>query len=223
MSMPHDSSHNSFSEFMGQSLSEQEKLEVDYWGPLSALVVEFLHARAERDMTQTEIARLMGTRQSVISRFENMGRKPNYDFLARLAKALGGRLGMTLEADFAVKVPRNKRARVNEIAEETGLSTEHILKTALVVGLDRIIRERRDDGQWARSDGAVARSGWMVDGSDTQRRYQDITIVQGEGYLFPVTPDRTTTYAAYDVLPMTTGPIEPCDIRGSAPVVATAE
>ncbi|PJE63880.1 transcriptional regulator [Candidatus Roizmanbacteria bacterium CG10_big_fil_rev_8_21_14_0_10_45_7] len=47
-----------------------------------------IKARIERGLTQAEIAKRMGTKQSVISRVERANTVPSLSFLKRLAQAL---------------------------------------------------------------------------------------------------------------------------------------
>lgn len=51
-----------------------------------------IKARIERGLTQSEIAKRMNTKQSVISRVENAKTVPSLSFLKRLAKALNASL-----------------------------------------------------------------------------------------------------------------------------------
>ncbi len=51
-----------------------------------------IKARVERGMTQKDIAKAMGTKQSVISRVENARTTPSLSFLKRLAEVLGASL-----------------------------------------------------------------------------------------------------------------------------------
>lgn len=46
-------------------------------------------ARGKRGLSQAELAQKLHTKQSVISRVENVGTTPSLSFLKRLAKALG--------------------------------------------------------------------------------------------------------------------------------------
>jgi len=51
-----------------------------------------MRARIEKGLTQEELAKKMGTKQSVISRFESGNANPSLAFLKRLAGALGARV-----------------------------------------------------------------------------------------------------------------------------------
>lgn len=51
-----------------------------------------IKARIKKGLTQTEVARLMSTKQSVISRVENARTTPSLAFLKRLAGVLGASL-----------------------------------------------------------------------------------------------------------------------------------
>ena len=56
------------------------------------------HARAAAGISQTELARHAGTRQSVISAIENGAQTPGGIMLARIAHALGGTLTIHVAA-----------------------------------------------------------------------------------------------------------------------------
>ncbi len=55
-----------------------------------------IEKRNQDGLTQRELARRMGTKQSVISRFESGKTNPTLDFLYRLADALGTELKITV-------------------------------------------------------------------------------------------------------------------------------
>jgi|BarGraNGADG00212_1021973.scaffolds.fasta_scaffold29125_3 ribosome-binding protein aMBF1 (putative translation factor) len=56
----------------------------------------FYETRAAAGLSQTELARRMGTSQPVIARIEGGGSTPTVDMLDRLARATGKRLEITL-------------------------------------------------------------------------------------------------------------------------------
>lgn len=56
------------------------------------------NARTNAGLSQTELARRAGTRQSVISAIENGAQAPGGVMLARIAHALGGTLGISVAA-----------------------------------------------------------------------------------------------------------------------------
>ncbi|MGC1574555.1 MAG: helix-turn-helix transcriptional regulator [Beijerinckiaceae bacterium] len=66
--------------------------EYDRLGPVYALVGAMVEARHEVGLTQDEIARRMGTTQSVIARLENAHHLPSLDLVTRYAAALGRRI-----------------------------------------------------------------------------------------------------------------------------------
>lgn len=58
----------------------------------------FYDARTGAGLTQTELARRMGTTQPTIARIEGGGRMPTLDMLERLATAVGRHLDISLTA-----------------------------------------------------------------------------------------------------------------------------
>ena len=66
--------------------------------PASVLRREMIAARMRAQLTQRELARRMGTTQSVIARLELGGRSPNIKTLRRLAEVTGSRLVVRFDA-----------------------------------------------------------------------------------------------------------------------------
>ena len=55
-----------------------------------------IQKRLDKKLTQTQLAKRLGTRQSAISRLEGMGALPSLSFLRRVAKVLGAELKVEL-------------------------------------------------------------------------------------------------------------------------------
>jgi len=66
-------------------------------GPEFALVSALVMARSRAKLTQAELASLMGTTESAISRLESGRSKPSTRTLERYADATGHRLSIRLE------------------------------------------------------------------------------------------------------------------------------
>lgn len=60
------------------------------------LICKMIDARISEGMTQAQLARKVGTKQGAISRFESGAANPTYDFLSKLASALGRKLSIDL-------------------------------------------------------------------------------------------------------------------------------
>ena len=118
-----------------QYLESDNKNELDYWDPLSKIILESIELRDSKDMTQADLATAMQTRQSVISRFENMGRLPNYDFIARLSIALNHSPGMTLYGDYMAVVPIEKQLLIKKLADKENISTRKFVQVILDQGI----------------------------------------------------------------------------------------
>jgi len=61
-------------------------------GPEFNLIVMFIRKRVEKGLSQKELAKKIGTKQSAISRLESGGYNPSLAFLRKVAKALNTRL-----------------------------------------------------------------------------------------------------------------------------------
>ncbi len=68
-----------------------DALEVEF-----SLIWQILRKRIEKDISQEEFAKRLGTNQSAISRLESGTYNPSLKFLKRVAKALGAELKITL-------------------------------------------------------------------------------------------------------------------------------
>ncbi len=84
------------------AMTDAERAEYDA-GTVEAearlLLAELVYnARTTAGLSQTELARRAGTRQSVISAIENGAQAPGGVMLARIARALGGTLGIHIAA-----------------------------------------------------------------------------------------------------------------------------
>jgi predicted transcriptional regulator len=53
------------------------------------IIEEIITARQEKNLTQKDLAELVGTRQSNISRLESGNYNPTLEFLNKIAKAIG--------------------------------------------------------------------------------------------------------------------------------------
>ncbi len=56
------------------------------------IIKEIIQVRKEKNMTQKELAELVGTRQSNISRLESGNYNPSIDFINKIARAMGKEL-----------------------------------------------------------------------------------------------------------------------------------
>jgi len=77
------------------------KAEYDRLGPIVAVVGEMVEARQDAGLTQADLAKRMGTSQSVIARLENARHMPTFDMVARYASAIGRRIDIRLVPDKA--------------------------------------------------------------------------------------------------------------------------
>ena len=71
--------------------AEYEKLKPEF-----TLALALIRAREKAGMTQAEVAKHMGTTQSVVARLESAGTVPNLKTLERYAKAVGKRVEVKL-------------------------------------------------------------------------------------------------------------------------------
>lgn len=77
-------------------LDEEFKTEYDKLQPRYEIISQIINARKEQNMTQSELARKVGTQKSNISRLESGNYNPSLDFLIKVAHSLGKELKITL-------------------------------------------------------------------------------------------------------------------------------
>lgn len=76
--------------------TEYERLKPEF-----ALALALIKAREKAGMTQAQVARRMGTTQSVVARIEGGGNLPNLRTLERYASAVGRRIEVKLRENPA--------------------------------------------------------------------------------------------------------------------------
>lgn len=89
--------NNSFTSWKKQMLLNPAiKDEYDTLQPEMAVIRAVILARIKKQLTQQELAKRMGTKQSVISRLESGRSNPSIAFLKKLAEALDTKLQIKL-------------------------------------------------------------------------------------------------------------------------------
>jgi len=83
-------------------LSDVEtRTEYDALADEFAIARELIAARARAGMSQSEVAQLMGTTQSVVARLESGKRPPSMRTVERFAQAVGGHAVLRIESKAA--------------------------------------------------------------------------------------------------------------------------
>lgn len=77
-------------------LDEEFKAEYDRLQPRYEVISQIINARKEQNMTQSELAKKVGTQKSNISRLESGNYNPSLDFLIKVAHSLGKELKITM-------------------------------------------------------------------------------------------------------------------------------
>jgi len=120
----------------------ENKEEIDFWSPYASLIMEHIELRNKFDFSQAILAEKLQTKQSVISRFENMGRLPSYDFLTRLSNVYKHKLGVTLFGDFMAVVPLKKQELIRQWAKEKKQRTDNFVQELLE---EQITKKEKDN------------------------------------------------------------------------------
>jgi DNA-binding XRE family transcriptional regulator len=88
----------SFQEHKKRMLRDPEvRREYERLGPEYELIEEMLRKRIEKKMSQADLARKIGTKQSAISRVESGNGNPTLAFMQKIAEAFGSRLSISFE------------------------------------------------------------------------------------------------------------------------------
>jgi predicted transcriptional regulator len=88
-----------FKEYKKAAFEQDSALKAEYnaLAPQYELIKEVIAARIEQNISQTELARRAGTKQSNISRFESGNYNPSLAFLVKIAEALGKELSVSIQ------------------------------------------------------------------------------------------------------------------------------
>lgn len=93
MIKPKDRKHLDFEIWEKEALKDPTfKAEYDKLEPEFAIIEALLEARVKKHMTQDQLAKRIGTKQSAIARLESGNANPSIGFLQKLAEALGKKL-----------------------------------------------------------------------------------------------------------------------------------
>lgn len=85
----------SWTQLRQELLKDQEvKKEYDKLERRYALIEKVVEARIKRKMTQAQLAKKVGTKQSAIARLESGNVNPSLNFMERIAVALGLKLNI---------------------------------------------------------------------------------------------------------------------------------
>lgn len=86
-----------FDDILKESLNDPEfkkeydALEIEY-----SIIAQVIQKRLDRGLSQKQLAEKIGTKQSAISRLEGGNISPSIAFLEKVAKALGGKLQISI-------------------------------------------------------------------------------------------------------------------------------
>ena len=70
----------------------------DKLAPRYAVISQLIAARIKNKMTQQDVARKVGTKQSAIARLESGGVNPSLEFLQKIAQVMGYKLTVRLSS-----------------------------------------------------------------------------------------------------------------------------
>ena len=88
----------SFEEMKADMLKNEEfKAEYEKLKPRYEVIDQIIRARKEQNMTQSELAKRVGTQKSNISRLESGNYNPSLDFLIKVAESLGKSLSVQIK------------------------------------------------------------------------------------------------------------------------------
>ena len=77
-------------------LDNEFKEEYDRLKPRYDVISQIIEARKENNMTQSDLAKMVGTQKSNISRLESGNYNPSLDMLIKVARCLGKELSIQL-------------------------------------------------------------------------------------------------------------------------------
>lgn len=88
----------SFEEMKTDLLKDEEfKVEYEKLKPRYEAIEQIIKARKEQNITQSELAKRVGTQKSNISKLESGNYNPSLDFLTKVAESLGKSLSVQIK------------------------------------------------------------------------------------------------------------------------------
>ena len=88
----------SFGEIKMDMFKDEEfKAEYEKLKPRYEAIEQIIKARKEQNLTQSELAKRVGTQKSNISRLESGNYNPSLDFLTKIAESLGKNLSVQIK------------------------------------------------------------------------------------------------------------------------------
>lgn len=86
----------SFKQFKNQLLKDPKiKAEYNKFAPEYQLIQEVIRKRLQQGLSQSQLAKIIGTQQSAISRLESGSYNPSLSFLVRVAKAFNSTVNIS--------------------------------------------------------------------------------------------------------------------------------
>lgn len=113
-----------YKEYMDQEFAKNPKLQEEYekWQPEFEIIRKFMEARIDRGLTQKELGKLCGMKQSNISRLESGEYNPTLSVLKRIAEALDCHLYLEL---------RRKNQLSSDNGNELSLKTQGVFSESM--------------------------------------------------------------------------------------------
>lgn len=93
------SKYLSFEDYLKEEFRKDPLLKVEYdrLGPEYEIIESIIRKRIEKKMSQKQLAKRMGTKQSAVSRLESGNYNPSLAFLKKVSTALGGKLHVYIQ------------------------------------------------------------------------------------------------------------------------------
>lgn len=112
-----------YEDYIRQNDSKYNEL-LELYDALSSFLTDYESLKNRQSLTQKDIAEVMGTTQSAISRIESMKTNPTYKQLLKMSNAVNGKLYITPMGDMTATVHYDLQELVRECAAKENVSTE---------------------------------------------------------------------------------------------------
>ena len=113
-----------------ERLMKNEKFRKEYYRkkPLVEFVNELIKLRSQKGITQEELAKMIGTKKSNISRIENAKQNISYEMMVRLVEALGGQLLITAHGDSTLKLSKKVMEKLKKLSKRLGKTPSEVVE-----------------------------------------------------------------------------------------------
>lgn len=106
--------------------------ELAYYYLTRDIIFELMEIREAKGLSQADLAKKMGTKQTAISRFENYNGEPTLEFMFKYAWALEAELRISANSEYSITLSEADYKRIALLAERNGIDIKQYASRAIL-------------------------------------------------------------------------------------------